>query len=435
MKKIRRTLKYLEFLKGGGNVDEGYKSVFDNDTLNNNSGNLVYKILGIDPIERSYTRTPNVILNHRWRPNSRDYVIPEENEEPLNEGITKLLLQEDMRGEKRKKKFHHHVKRITRSSKNLFNDKLITLKNKSNDGNNSLNSSTSDISYSESIRSSLTDLRSLIKFKLKKKNDSNINGAGMASLLVNSIMHGPNLDSISEGNSIRSTPSQNMKFRKDIKSESEGAIKKPNLRRQIAIPQDSAISSSSVSSSTTGEEEEEGFSDDETSEVTTPNEIVVVDADTVSMVVKTVLAQEENDQDSNNWIHPGSTQDDDENDETEEISRDKSSRNELNSIKQQKSIDLEQTLNSTGGKFCIPTGAVRISKKGKQIESEIITKNTDPIELGKILKEPSYDEDADNWIQPGSTTDEPETVDERRGSLLHEIKENLSETFHQIQVR
>ncbi|XP_055375109.1 C2 domain-containing protein 5 isoform X2 [Condylostylus longicornis] len=301
-----RTKKYLEFLSSSFNEPD---DKFESDDLDD-PVNTVYKILGLDPLDKTSARSPKIILKKRWKPSSKDATIYEENPNDSEYSMQQLLEQEDMRGEKPPKKFHHHIKKITHQSRSIISDKVIHLRTKrdfENEGKNSkknikaLHGSYSDLSISESLRSSFSDIRNLMGFsKIKNRKSKDFHrsvsdGSNMATLLVSSVMRDPSLNSISEHqthskvirhnvNEINLPKRNDLGFPKKLAPigdsisdiENSNKIDLPDYDQSHNESSYNSISSMSGSCSSSSEE---GLSD-ELSEATTPNEIIMFDPDT-----------------------------------------------------------------------------------------------------------------------------------------------------------
>lgn len=263
--KIRRALKYLEFVKKPNSYE-------------NDDSKLVYKILGVnDPY---ITKSPNLILKQKWSPKqSRSYVIPEELSE--NETIKLLTEQEDQRDmdEKSRKRLKRQMKKISCN----FKPKTDTL-----------HSSWSDLSFPNSTRSSLTEIGNILKFR-KQRNHQSINrsisdGSGMASLLVSSIIHGPSLDSISETEASVKTSSMSDLQLTDKPVEDKKNVETRELKNKFEILNTCSKSSTNISmcSVTSTETTIESEDDDEYDE----DPSVIFESETISMVVRSVLAEE-----------------------------------------------------------------------------------------------------------------------------------------------
>ncbi|CAD7093400.1 unnamed protein product [Hermetia illucens] len=379
-------VEYLRSFERGKR--HGSISKFDAESSSNSSNDIVSKILGIDTAEKAAT---NIVLNKKWQENQNTLKEINENEDVKD--MQQLFDQEDQRNEQPKRRFGYRVQNIRNSAKNLYHDKLRKLKMKKmkedQSENTSMSSSYSDLSRS---RTSLQDLKNIFPFNKNKSaiNRSTSEGTAMATLIVSSIIRGTSLQSISEHND---GDSQQLDKNEHVKSESLSALptsKRASTRRKLKQTEASeeSISTSSISSSTT---EEEGS--DACSRPEVPNEIVIVDADTVNMVMKTVLAQD--DEEENEWIQPGTT-------------RGPGSESQLDRLSDS-------------------------NHKLHRIGTKISMRNDEPMVVNLGALQP-VDPDAAGWIEPGSTTDEPE-VDEkdRRGSILHDLKENISEKIHSLQ--
>lgn len=436
---VCRQFKYLEFLNDGTNPDNFSK--FDAQNYPSNSGDIVYKILGINQSNASNKPT-SIVLNKKTRkqekqPDAHDIIL----EEPIEnlENLKILVAQEDNRRENFKERLGVGIRKMGKSSKNILKHKRNPFKrsdSRKTSQDTSQTESIGDITRApstSSLRTSFTDLRGILKKSISTKpkyERSSSDGVGMAALLVSSMMAAPSLDCISEAHDTpKSSPKKsdhkseslfNLPTSKTYKSENYSFLK-PQLKDATAelktsdsnLSSNLSISSCTASSSSCNEEDD--LSEDQ--EDVTKNEIVLVDADTVSMVVKSVLAQEESQLDSNNWIEPAS-------------SSSSSSDEPKKVLVKQSSIESNRRDSDTGP--MLRTGVTRLSKN-KREPCQLIEMDPNVSEMGKFLNPPNPDADADNWIQPGSTTDEPECVETRRGSIFKEFKENFSEKLHSIQ--
>lgn len=190
-----------------------YESKFDFDPfdVDSSGGDIVYKILGIEPNE-TMTRAPSIIISKKVRQNQDADVIEEEELEALGppdqlENLKNLLKQEELRDHgSPTPAVRNKMKRITASTKNLLTKKTnsIRLIHPTTD-RPSMHESQSDISLYKpvtSIRDSAAELSSNIIKKVKKSHakyvKSSSDGVGMAALLVRSMMAAPSLDSIAE---------------------------------------------------------------------------------------------------------------------------------------------------------------------------------------------------------------------------------------------
>lgn len=275
-----------------------YKSKFDYEA-NTSGGDIVYKILGIDSNE-GMTRVPSILISKKTRCDPDADAIEEE---PSNDfdtpdemgNLRNLLEQEDLRGDEpvSTPTLRDKMKRIRTSSKNLLNKKVTQVKSMSSSSKNdgSMHESQSDISLykpSVSLRESAAELGSNILKKVKRshitRRPSN-DGVGMATLLVRSMMAAPSLDSIAEN---ADTPSAT-----GIGAQNSGSMvslptkkhHRPHIENKLNISvgdsiidlksSDGNLSSGVSVSSATSETSE---SDEELND-----EVVMIDADTISM--------------------------------------------------------------------------------------------------------------------------------------------------------
>lgn len=134
-------------------------------------------------------------------------------------------------------------------------------------------------------------------------------------------------------------------------------------------------------------------------------------------VVKSVLAKEETQLGENEWIQPS-------NDERGDSDNDDILKTEPKRVfTRQPSFDMS-----------IKTGGTHIMnpKNKKRMETCLIEKD-DSDRLQSILANETDDVDAQNWIQPGSTTEEGDDTGEiERTSMLHDFKESIAETLHHL---
>lgn len=336
-----------------------------------------------------------------------------------NEKLKYLLEQEEQRGERvggLKNNINKIRKKVSALKSRISRDDSTDLEDLSR------TTSISDVSrgsFSEtpSIRSSFTDLRRIAN-QLKRTSKfprSSSDGSSMANLLVKSLMitTGQELDCIKENHdSPGSSPSNSILKADCKKSESLREItvhEKPLkmgsslgdtrfLAPTFGISESNLSINQSVSTSDSCESDDED-DDGDISEDFSIRDTLMVDPETVSMVVKSVLARESNIDGNCDWIEPGST------------------------IKYP-----EVRLSRTNSKI-VRTGSARILKlEGTQLHENENQMNQE--DLDKMLYSVSDDV---IWIKPGSTVDEPEVLERpRRGSLLHELKDNFSGTLHNI---
>lgn len=417
-----RQLKYLEFLNDGNKPDNFSK--FDAQNYPSNTDEVVYKILGINQ-PNANSKTTSIVLNKKIKKSDKlsstqQIILEEEPVEPL-ENLKILVAQEDNRRENFKERLGIGLKKMGKTSKNILRQRGNPFK-RSKTEDSSRDGSMTNISRAvstTSLRASLTDIKGILKKTVSSKSKyqrSTSDGAGMAALLVSSMMAAPSLDCISE---IHDPPKT---FTKSVKSE---VMEKPCGPIELAgmRTSDSNLSSNlSTTSCSASSSSDDGDGDDisEDEDDVTKSEVVLVDADTVSLVVKSVLAQEESQLESNNWIEPTTSSSSSYSDDQKKI------------LVKQSSVDSSRRDSETLP--LLRTGGTRFSKdkSGKVSGCELVESNLSEMTL---LSPPSADEDANNWIQPGSTTDEPEfeTRETRRGSLFKELKENISEKLHSIQ--
>lgn len=411
------------------------KSDEPNRSATNNSDNIISKLFGLssDGGNKSATTTTTlkpIVLNKKLKKYDSTQTIVEESIEDIDK-LRVQLEQEDCRsgGREGGSRLRRGMRKISTSSKNLLEKrkhvfgKKTKCKRPSIDSNeeesSSLMGSAQEIyrvSPSNSLLDSLTDIRGKLKIKPKHKYQrAKSDGVAMAALLVRSMMVTPTaLDCIDEADSPKSSvKSQSIE---PIKSGSMSNLSSGNAERNIYLKPTMAytaahlkISDSNLSSNfsessctiSTGSSDGNGDEDCSESEETTQNDILLVDADTVSMVVKSVLAHEQSERNKDDWIEP------------------------KNVLEQQ-----QQQLQRNNR--CVDE--IKMSKTSNK-RNDSIDGEMDPDMLKALMISPNDDDDdAANWIQPGSTADEPECLPEkRRGSVFHELKENISEKIHHLQ--
>lgn len=305
------------------------ESKFDYDPFDAHStgGDIVYKILGIEP-DTAISRAPSIILSKKVR---RDQDTIEE--EPIAfqgssgelESLKHLFEQEELRDD-----YLHtpdarsKIKKIKSSSKILLNKKLSALRlmhsSSTEQDDASLHESQSDISLYKpvvSFRESAAELGSNIIKKVKhskiKSGRSSNDGVGMATLLVRSMMTAPSLDSIAENVDLeKNSPNTLKPLGKLDRVESGSMISLPTKKNQLhhhppphvenklnlcvgdsIIDLKSAcdgnlssgVSLSSVTISETSSEGDEDDDDDDDDCSELGDEVVMIDADTISMYV------------------------------------------------------------------------------------------------------------------------------------------------------
>lgn len=335
-----------------------------------------------------------------------------------NEKLKFLLEQEEMRGERVggiKKNINKIRKKVSALTSKISREDSTDLEDLSRA------TSISDVSrcsFSEtpSIRSSFTDLRRIanqIK-RTPKFPRSSSDGSSMANLLVKSLMitTAQELDCIKENHDSPGSSPSNSILKSDCKkSESLREItvhEKPLkmgsslgdtrfLTPKFGISESNLSLNQSLTSDSCESDDEDD--DGDISEDFSMRDTLMVDPETVSMVVKSVLARESNIDGNCDWIEPGST------------------------IKYPEvRLSRESTI--------VRTGSARILKlEGTQLHENENEMNQE--DLDKML---CAGPDDVIWIKPGSTVDEPEVLERpRRGSLLQDLKDNFSGTLHNIQ--
>lgn len=305
----------------------------------------------------------------------------------------KLLLdQEDNRGRKSKSALRSKMQRIGRNSKTALTKKILRRKSRDDSElarithslTESLNELTLRYSPTSMMRNSVTDIGGVLKKKVTgsekyKFERSSSDGAGMAALLVSSMMAAPSLRCIHETHDV---------VQPDISMQSKDSLIVPSPYPSSMLIKESnsnlssySMSSMSISSSVDEESDEEiGI------------QLKKVEPETVSMVVKKVLARER--------------------ERTRSYSND----------------DLETLFSKSP-----ETNTVHSHGLGQPSSFHIFRPDPSNKELTTVLSSNDLDPDADNWIQPGSTVDEPELSAEERESKFHDLKENIIETMHTLQ--
>lgn len=282
-------------------------SKFDFDPFNKNptTGDIVYKILGIEA-DDTMSRAPSIIINKKQRKDTNCDRIEEEYDPstPNDELDTfkHLFEQEELRGayETQNAKLRNKMKKITSQSKLAINKKMNSLKfmhsTSSEQDDLSLHESYSDISlYKPSLplRHSAAELGASILKKVKRPRSSKADsdGVGMAALLVRSMMAAPSLDSIAENaDTINAKPHSpkiisafDSPLRKHRHHHAENKLNFSVGDSIVDLNATSNVSSTNVSTSSliteSSESEETDFDGDE------DNEVVMIDADTISMYV------------------------------------------------------------------------------------------------------------------------------------------------------
>lgn len=442
---LRQTLKYLEFLTLSDTIKRS-ESKFDNDEASG-GGDIVYKILGIDAGEDM--RSPSIIINHKSRKeNGGDDAVLEEQRADMDT-LKYLLEQEDFRGEEPRmsnNRLRHKMRKIKNSSKNILNKKIHSFKSmrsNSHEGGDEL-SLTESQSYSDftlyspaaSLRGSTGDIGAGLVKRVKPKLNAPApthDGVGMTTLLVRSLMAGPSLDSIAENHDLPSTSktriASGVSSRHTDSLSSLPTTKRAHVQNKLKLTlgdsiidlktSDSNLSSTNASvSSCTVSSSSENEEEDDCSDIN-ENDVVLIDADTISMVMKSVLAKDEEQLGEGHWIQPtdaGNTDDSD-----GEIA-DGAAKKRMHRIG---SADMSS----------IKTGATRIIRpdsKKKSMETRLVESEPHPELLETMLERPR-DVDEENWIQPGSTADDADDNNEAEpSSMLHDFAESISERLHNL---
>lgn len=225
LRKTRQTLKYLEFLTLSA-AKRGNDSKFDFDPFSPDpigDGDIVHMILGIE-MNETLSRSPSIILNKKMRKDQdSNYEMIEEEMDVITpsgqlENLKSLLEQEDLRDEQIATNKKSKMNRLKATSKNILNKRINSIKSirlQSNDQDDkSFHHTQSDIAlckHAPSLRTSAAEIGANIIRKVKPPKGSNAHtssdGVGMATLLVRSMMAAPSLDSIAENtDSIKSSP-------------------------------------------------------------------------------------------------------------------------------------------------------------------------------------------------------------------------------------
>ncbi|XP_055923455.1 C2 domain-containing protein 5 isoform X1 [Eupeodes corollae] len=319
----------------------------------------------------------NLLIDQQKKPQLRS---PSDDENfTENSNMRSLLRQEERRGEKPRTKLTHHVKRIKNKSRMIIHKKCGAFKKKlsdtekSDNETKSLSSSYSTLSIIDPIRCSLLDLR----------------------------------------NAIGLSKSPQHQMQRSISDATVSSVEKPVLNLHSII-HDSIRSSPDI---VTRPERLDIREASQSSDSTTSTEIMrnfpkpCEDADAIPII-------------------------------TEESGA--SSAGELNPSRGGK--DSRDGKESRDGKF----NAIVDDEDLRRILKSLAMNepNEDDIDLKSSSSdddddaaededdERSADDEADeiNWMQPGTTVDELECVmDERRGSLLHDLKDNIATKYQQLQ--
>lgn len=292
-------------------------SIFDFDPTfctHSSGGDIVYKILGIEPHE-TMSRAPNIIINRKMRQDKQDVDVDEEEPNALGpldelENLKNLFKQEDLRDDTspHTSTIRHQMKRVASSSKSCINKKVNSVKllhSSSVEPNKAaiLHESQSDISLYKPVsafRDSATELGTNLMKKVKNSHTKHTrDGVGMATLLVRSMMTAPSLDSIAENVDHITDPKLHEPISKlDVtNSSSIGSLpmkkhhhQPHHIENKLNISVGDSIidlkasesgnlsSGVSMSSATISETSSE---DDNCSEL--GDEVVMIDADTISM--------------------------------------------------------------------------------------------------------------------------------------------------------
>lgn len=423
------------------------ESKFDNDTIT--GGDIVYKILGIDASNDA--RSPNIIINHKSRREigtSADDMMHDEQRMDVD-ALKYLLEQEEFRGQDppiTNNRLRHKMRKIKNSSKNMLNKKINSLKLiRPNGPEGAIDEQTlteshshSDFTFyqpSSSLLGSTSDVSGGVKHmkRPKPKTAPPNEGVGMTTLLVRSLMAAPSLDSIAENHDLDTTSTARVPSIASVRHTdsllSLPTTKRPHTQNKLKLSMgdslidlkasdsnmssaNASISSCTVSSSSENEEEEDDGSD------INDNDVVLIDADTISMVMKSIMAKDEEQLGEGHWIQPSAANTDDSEEENPDVST-------IKRIHRIGSADMA----------AIKTGATRIIRsdsKKKSMETRLVESHPEPEALETMLAAPR-DVDEEGWIQPGSTVDDADdNTETESSSLLHDFRENIAERLHNI---
>lgn len=311
-KPIRQTVKYLEFLAQSD--PKRNDSIFDFDpsfSANPSSGDIVYKILGIEPDE-TMTRAPSIIISKKVRQNQEADAFDEEKADALGppdelEKLKNLLQQEDSRDDVPNHK--NAMKRISSSSKSLLNKKFTSIKlmNTEHDDKNVMHESQSDISLykpaskrDSAVETGLNVVKKVKRPQAKLHPRPTPDGAGMTTLLARStmsMMAAPSLESIAENSDPTAPSSLKPMLRSDIANSMTSLHSKKHLHgphHHVENKLNISVGDSIIDLKGTAEDNlscgvsmssivisETSSEDDDGSEL--GDEVVIIDADTISM--------------------------------------------------------------------------------------------------------------------------------------------------------
>lgn len=307
-------MKYLEFLAQSD--AKRNDSIFDFDpsfSANPPSGDIVYKILGIEPDE-TMTRAPSIIISKKVRQNPDADALDEEKADALGppdemEKLKNLLQQEDSRDDV--PNHRHAMKRISSSSKSLLNKKVTSIKlmNTEQDDKNVMHESQSDISLYKpavSFRDPTAETGSNVMKKVKRPQPklhprpTTDGGAGMTTLLARSMMSmmaAPSLESIAENSDPTAPCSLKPMLRSDVANSMTSLHSRKHLHgpfHHVENKLNISVGDSIIDLKGTAEDtlscgvsmssiviSETSSEDDDGSEL--GDEVVIIDADTISM--------------------------------------------------------------------------------------------------------------------------------------------------------
>lgn len=441
----RQTKSYLKFLSLC-DIPYTIDDKFDMNSFSHDSGDIVHTILGLNDNVEGHTKPSSIILNRRPHSeklednneNTANVTVHQSDTDNLNK-LKILLTQEDQRGiAEPKMQLHQKVKKFTNTSKELLSKKISVLKVKANADvkqtqplSRSLDSHTSaePLRYMPGRVAKLAanEIKDFFRCGFFRHSHQHHppDGAGMATLLVRTVM--------SPAEEAASASAQKNKEQPDVHTEVATHI--AHTSAEVMKSDGNLSSNFSGSTCSIMSSSDEGGRRGEHDEAP---EIVLIDADTVSMVVKSVLAQDEAQQDEYRWIRPSThvhNNNEDDTDDEDIVDIEHQSIVEPRRLFRNASFH-ETGLASSDLRKSIKTGATRIvgpAKRGCHTQAFIMEKEANQKMWDDLLSTNPDDTDEIGWIQPGSTTDEPDYIETRRGSLFHDLRENISEKFHSLQ--
>lgn len=359
-----------------------------------------------------------------------DGTVPVETLKEELQDFKSLISQEDLRGNEPKTGLLNKMKKFKNSSKNLLNigsSKPQVQEELQSEADPSDFYEYTPVRTAKSVASEIKDMFKS-GFKRSPSQRDCAAGTGMTTLLVRTIMASPQPIPITDDTA---TGGQSkIDAHNNAHNNAHGLANMPTTIMASEGNLSSKLTDSTYSMTSSSEDVEQ-ISDAET------NDVVLIDADTVSMVVKSVLAQEEAEHDEYSWIQPSKNQ----NSDDDEAIINPQQTEKLLPQKKHRHVKRNASFHGTGLtrddlRKSIRTGATHIvvpNKKGTRMETYLLEKDADDRLLDSILSVNVNDSQEDNWIQPGSTVDEPEFDDAPQGSLFHDIKENISEKLHNLQ--